>query len=104
MQNPSRFSLARRLLFPYSGEEPLTMKQGLRVVLAWTLLFPLPISLLVLIMTLLEQSSVQGIVYSVVFAFLSVAFIFGLLGLLIVVVSNRAAHIRQAWKARNGQS
>lgn len=104
MQNPSRFSLARRLLFPYSGEEPLTMKQGLRVVLAWTLLFPLPISLLVLIMTLVERSSVQGIVYSVVFAFLSVAFIFGLLGLLIVVVSNRAAHIRQAWKARNGQS
>lgn len=104
MQNPSRFSVVRRLLFPYSGEEPLSLKQGLRVVLAWTLLFPLPISLLVLIMTLVEGLSMQGIVYSVVFAFLSVAFIFGLLGLLIVVVSNRAAHIRQAWKARNGQS
>src|SRR3954465_2860275 len=104
MQNPSRFSLARRLLFPYNSEEPLTTRQGLRVVLAWTLLFPLPISLLVLVMTLLERLSVQGVAYSVVFAFLSVAFIFGLLGFLIVVVSNRAAHIRQAWKARNGQS
>lgn len=104
MQNPSRFSVVRRLLFPYSGEEPLSLKQGLRVVLAWTLLFPLPISLLVLIMTLVEGLSMQGIVYSVVFAFLSVACIFGLLGLLIVVVGNRAAHVRQAWKARNGQS
>ena len=104
MQNPPRYSLMRRLLFPYSGEEPLSAKQGLRVVLVWTLLFPLPISLLVLGLTLLEGWSTYGVIFNVVFAFLSGAFIFGILSLLIVLMSNRAAHIRQAWKARNGQS
>jgi ABC-type nickel/cobalt efflux system permease component RcnA len=104
MQNPPRYSLMRRLLFPYSGEDPLTAKQGLRVVLTWTLLFPLPITLLVLVITLLENDSANGVIVNVVFAFLSGAFIFGILSLLIVVMSNRAAHIRQAWKARNGQS
>jgi zinc transporter ZupT len=104
MQNPSRFSLAKRLLFPYSGEDLLTLKQGLRVVLAWTLLFSLPVSLGVLALTLLAGYSSQEIITSVVFTFLSGAFIFGMLSVLIVVMSNRAAHIRQAWKAQNGRS
>ncbi len=102
MQNLPRFSPMRRLLFPYSGEDPLTLKQSLRVILAWSLLFPLPISLLVLMITLLERLSASGVLFSLVFSFLSVAFFFGMLSLLIVVMSNRAAHIRQAWKARKG--
>jgi hypothetical protein len=102
MQSPPHFSLTRRLLFPYSGEEPLSVKQSLRVVIAWMLLFPLPISLLVLVMTLLEGLSGYGVVVSALFVFLSVAVVFGILSLLIVVMSNRAAHIRQARKARNG--
>jgi ABC-type nickel/cobalt efflux system permease component RcnA len=68
------------------------------------LVFPLPLSLLVLLLTLAEGYTMQGIIKSLVFAFLSGAFIFGILSLLIVVMSNRAAHIRQAWKARNGRS
>jgi hypothetical protein len=104
MQNPPRLSLAKRLLFPYSGEHPLTTKQGLRVVLAWTLLFPLPLSMMSLVITLLERFSAQGMIVSFLFAFLSGAFIFGILGVLIVIMSNRAAHIRQAWKAQNGRS
>lgn len=104
MHNPSRFSFTKRLLFPYSGEDPLTLKQGLRVVLAWVLLFSLPVSLLVLLLTAMEGYSAQRIVASVAFAFLSGAFIFGILSVLIVVMSNRAAHIRQAWKAQNGRS
>jgi hypothetical protein len=104
MQNPRRFSLTRQVLFPYTGEHALSVKQGLRVVLAWALLFPLPVSLLVLLLTLAEGYSAHGIVNSVLFAFLSGVFVFGILSLLIVMMSNRAAHIRQAWKARNGQS
>jgi hypothetical protein len=104
MQNPSRFSAMKRFLFPYSGEDPLALKQGLRVVLAWALLFSLPISLCVLVLTSMEGFSAQGIIRSVAIAFLSGAFIFGILSALIVVMSNRAAHIRQAWKAQNGRS
>ena len=104
MQNPPRFSLTKRLLFPYSGENPLTLKQGLRIVLAWMLLFSLPVSLCVLGLTSMEGYSAQGIINSSLFAFLSGAFIFGMLSVLIVVMSNRAAHIRQAWKAQNGRS
>lgn len=107
MQNLSRFpffSLARRLLFPYSGEEPLSAKQGLRVVLAWMLVFPLPLSLVTVLLTLLAGFGWQGMFSRFIFAFLSGAFIFGMLSLLIVIMSNRAAHIRQAWKAQNGRS
>lgn len=104
MQNPSRFALTKRLLFPYSGEDPLTLKQGLRVVLVWVLLFSLPLSLCVLVIRLLEGFSTRGIIASFLFAFLSGAFIFGILSTLIVVMSNRAARIRQAWKAQNGRS
>lgn len=104
MQNSPRYSLVRRLLFPYSAEESLSTRQGLRIVLVWMLLFSLPISVLVLLLTLAEGWSEHEIVGGIVFAFLSCAFLFGILSLLIVVMSNRAARIRQAWKARNGQS
>jgi hypothetical protein len=104
MPNQAPFSPTRRLLFPYTGEEPLSARQGLRVILTWMLVFSLPILPLVLVLTLTEGYTTQGIINSLVFAFLSGAFIFGILSLLIVVMSNRAAHIRQAWKARNGRS
>jgi len=104
MQNPSRFSITKRLLFPYSGEDPLTLKQSLRVVLAWALLFSLPLALCVLALTALKGYSAQRMITGVMFAFLSGAFSFGMLSVLIVVMSNRAARIRQAWKAQNGRS
>ncbi|HEY0755821.1 MAG TPA: hypothetical protein VGD98_17815 [Ktedonobacteraceae bacterium] len=104
MQNPPRFSIIKRLLFPFSGEDALSPQQGLRVVLAWILFFSLPVSVCVLALTAMEGFSGQKIITSVMFAFLSGAFIFGMLSVLIVVMSNRAAHIRQAWKAQNGRS
>lgn len=106
MQNLLRFrvfSLLRRLLFPYDGEHPLSVKQGLRVILAWTLVFPLPLSLCAVVITLPAGPGTQGLPGRFVFAFLSGAFIFGSLSVLIVFMSNRAAHIRQAWKAQNGR-
>ncbi len=104
MQNPTPFSLTRKLLFPYTGEDELSVKQGLRVILVWILLFSLPLSCLALILALIVGYSIHGIIVSGVFAFLSGAFFFGILSFLIVVMSNRAARFRQAWKTRNGRS
>ena len=93
----------RRLLFPYNGEEALNWKQGLRVLLAWALLFPLLISLLVVPFALLSGFSGPRVLNVCLFALLSGACIFGLLGWLIVVVNNRSARIRRAWKAQKGR-
>jgi hypothetical protein len=95
-----RYRLLRRLLFPYSGEESLTLRQALRVMLAWMLLLPLIISLLALPMAMVEGFSAPEILKVFAFAFISGACIFGLLGLLIVWVNNRSARIRRAWKSR----
>lgn len=106
MQNLFRspfFSLLRQLLFPYSAENPLSAKQSLRVILAWTLVLPLLMSLCTIAILLLMGFDLQTMLGRFVFAFLSGACIFGLLSILIVCMSNRAAHIRQAWKARNGR-
>lgn len=94
----------KRLLFPYSGEEPLALRQCLRVVRAWILLFSLPLTLCALLVTLLAGYNAQEIITGCVFAFLSGAFIFGILSAFVVVMSNRAARIRQAWRAQNGRS
>ena len=104
MQNPSSFPLMKRALFPYSGENPLSLKQGLRVVLAWILVFTPPLLLLVLLLTLIEGFDMQSMLNGLLVAFLLSAGIFGLFSTFIVVMSNRAARLHQAWKARNGQS
>jgi len=93
----------RRILFPYSGEEPLSLKQGLRVMLAWILFFPLCISLLTLVFVVFGSYPLQRMVELVVFAFISSAFIFGILGLLIVSMNNRSARFRQTWKTQRGR-
>jgi len=103
MESLSLFPFARRLLFPYSGEKPLSLWQGVRVVLAWVFVIPLPCSLLIGV-ALLLGSSLQAAINAFIFAFLSGASVFGLLGLLIVVLSNRAARLRQAWMAQNSRS
>lgn len=103
MQHKPRYKLMRRILFPYSGEEPLSWKQGLRVMLAWILFFPLCISLLTLVFVVFGSYPLQRMVELVVFAFISSAFIFGILGLLIVSMNNRSARFRQTWKTQRGR-
>jgi hypothetical protein len=95
--------LMRRILYPYSGEQPLTMKQSTRVVLAWMLFFPLGMSLLTLAIAVIGSYTLQKTAVLLIFAFLSGACIFGLLGLLIVSMSNRAARVHQTWKSQKGQ-
>ena len=103
MPNPPRYTLTRRILFPYSGEEPLSRKQGLRVILTWGLLFPLSMSLCTLPITAAASSSWQRVAILFLFAFLSGVFIFGSLGWIAVSMSNRAAYIRQTRRARQDQ-
>lgn len=103
MQHKPRYKLMRRILFPYSGEEPLSLKQGLRVMLAWLLFFPLCISLLTLVFVVIGSYPLQRMLELLVFAFISSAFIFGILGLLIVIMNNRSARFRQTWKTQRGR-
>ena len=103
MQHKPRYKLMRRILFPYSGEEPLSLKQGLRVMLAWILFFPLCISLLTLVFVVFGSYPLQRMVEYMVFAFITSAFIFGILGLLIVSMNNRSARFRQTWKTQRGR-
>ena len=103
MQHRPRYRLMRRILYPYNGEQPLSFKQSLRVLLAWMLFFPLGMSLLALVLTIIELYPVQKIVLFVILSFLSGAFIFGLLGLLVVTMSNKAARLHQTWKIQKDQ-
>ena len=103
MQHTSRYRLMRRILYPYSGEQPLSLKQNLRVLLAWMLFFPLTMSLLALVLTIIELYPVQKIVLFVIVSFLSGVFIFGLFGLLVVTMSNKAARLHQTWKIQKEQ-
>ena len=103
MQHRPRYRLMRRILYPYNGEHPLSFKQSLRVLLAWMLFFPLTMSLLALVLTIIELYPVQKIVLFVIVSFLSGVFIFGLFGLLVVTMSNKAARLHQTWKIQKEQ-
>jgi hypothetical protein len=103
MQNTRRFPLMQRFLFPYNGEDPLSLRQGARVMLAWALLLPLIMALLIAIVAVLAAASWQRMLTLFAFAFFSGMSIFGVLGLLIILVNNRSARIRRAWKDRRGQ-
>ncbi len=103
MQLRPRYKLMRRILYPYNGEQPLSLKQSLRVLLAWMLFFPLTMALLALILCIIELYPVQKNVLFVIISFLSGVFIFGLFGLLVVTMSNKAARLHQTWKIQKEQ-
>jgi len=102
-QSQQHYSLVRRILFPFSGEEPLSLGQGTRVVLAWALLFPLIMSVITLLIAVLASFTLPKTVLFFAFTFLSGFCIFGILGLIVVSMSNRSARIRQAWRTTRGQ-
>ena len=98
MNNPMRYPFFRRILFPYSGEEVLSFKQSLRVLLAWAVLIPLSVSIFSLMFAALYSYSFQRMAWLWLFAFLSGALIFGSLGVLVVVTNNKSARFHQAKK------
>ena len=102
MQNQPRYTLIRRVLFPYSGEEPLSRAQGLRVILLWALLFPVPVSLCTLALCIAEAFTWHRTALLLLFTFLAGVAIFSVLAWFAVSMSNRAARIHQEKKARRG--
>ena len=98
MQHRPRYRLLRRILYPYSGEQPLSLKQSLRVLLGWMLFFPLTMALLALVLSIILLYPLQKIVLYVILCFLLGVFIIGLFGLLVVTLSNNAARLHQTWK------
>jgi hypothetical protein len=103
MQYRPRFRLLRRILYPFSGDQPLSLKQSLRVLLGWMLFFPLTMSLLALVLSIILFYPLQKIVVYVIVSFLLGVFIFGLFGLLVVTMSNKAARLHQTWKIQKDQ-
>jgi len=98
MQHRPRYRLLRRILFPYDGDQPLSMKQSVRVMLGWMIFFPLTMSLVALVLSSILSYPVQKIVLYVLVSFLGGVFIFGLFGLLVISLSNKAARLHQTWK------
>ena len=103
MQHRPRYRLMRRILYPFSGEQPLSLKQSLRVLLGWMLFFPLTMAILALVLSIIVLYPLQKIVLYVILSFLLGVFIFGLFGLLVVTLSNKAARLHQTWKIQKDQ-
>ncbi len=97
MQRRSRNSLLRRILFPYTGEEMLTRRQGLRVIGIWALFFSFAMLLCTTPFTLafVGAASPNRIVLILLIAFFSGVVIFGALAWFVVVMNNRAVQIMQ---------
>lgn len=93
----------RRLLFPHNGEDTLSRKQGLRIILTWGVAFPLLLSLSILLIAFLISLIWYKAVELFLLSFLSGVVIFGLLGLIVVNMNNRAVRVRQDWMARKAQ-
>ena len=98
MQLRPRYRLLRRILFPYEGDQPLSLKQSIRVMLGWMIFFPLTMSLVALVLSGILSYPLQKIVLYVIVSFLGGVFIFGLFGLLVISLSNKAARLHQTWK------
>ncbi|MBA2679837.1 MAG: hypothetical protein H0U76_15755 [Ktedonobacteraceae bacterium] len=100
-QNPLRLFPLRRLLFPYSGEEPLTRAQGARVIVTWAIFFPAVLMVGTLPFVLfVKNAPLQGIVLLLLLIFLAGVAVFGGLAWFVVFTINRSARIYQAQRAR----
>lgn len=97
MQNPPRYKLIRRLLLPYSGEEPLTRRQTWRVIVVWALFFPFILSLASLPIAFAMMVTViwHKIVLFFLLTFLSGVVIFGCMAWFVVFMMNRTARTYQ---------
>jgi hypothetical protein len=100
MQNQPHYTLTRRILFPYSGEEPLTLRQGLRIIMSWALFFSLSMSFCTLLICVVGRFPPYKTELFLLMTFLIGFFTFAILGWFTVSVSNRSARIRQELRSR----
>ncbi|HTI15288.1 MAG TPA: hypothetical protein VL461_12100 [Dictyobacter sp.] len=96
-QERPRYLLVRRLLFPYSGEEPLTQSQAARVILSWATIFPvaLTVGTLPCILVFGSQASGQRVALLLLMAFVVGVAIFSVLAWFVVFMINRSARFMQ---------
>ncbi len=100
-QEHPHFSPVRRLLFPYSGEEPLTRAQGIRVVVTWAIFFPVVLMIgTVPVVLLIKNTSLQDAALLLLLVFLAGVAIFGVLASFVVYMMSRSARYFQAQKLR----
>lgn len=99
-----RFKLMRRLLFPFSGEEPLSQQQMWRVVISWALFFPFVLAIAAMPLVLAVRGPVPWPVMLFLFllTFLSGIVIFGFLAWFAVFMINRSARLIQQRKQTSG--
>jgi hypothetical protein len=104
-QDQRRFSFARRLLFPYSGEVPLTRKQGRRVIIVWMIFLSILLTLCAMPVAVVfgSNASWQRLGIAFLAIFLIGVFTFGMSAWFVVLMVNRSARSTQRWRERHGQ-
>jgi hypothetical protein len=95
MQTSPRYSLIRRVLFPYSGKEALTRKQSLRVIAAWAILFTIPMVLCTLSVAVYVAAPLSKAAILLLAVILGGVVIFGLSAWAAIYTNNRAVRLRQ---------
>jgi|GEM_PF-465398 len=98
------YSLVRKILFPFSGEEPLSPREGLRVILGWILFFVPGIVVITLFASFASNVSMQRMLTLTTITVLLGIVLFGTMGLITVSLSNRAARFFQAHRATKAEA
>jgi hypothetical protein len=96
MQTPPHYSPIRALLFPHSGEEPLSPRQRWRVIIVWAMVFTLPMVLCTLLVTVFAATPLYKAVIILLAVVVGGLLIFGLSAWAIVSSVDRTARLRQA--------
>ncbi|GCE04604.1 hypothetical protein [Dictyobacter aurantiacus] len=101
-----RFRFARRVLFPYTGEEPLTRAQEVRVIVSWATIFPvaLLVGTLPIVALFSSNASLQKIALILLLVFVGGVVIFGLMAWFVVFMINRSARLFQLQRQRAQKS
>lgn len=96
------FKFARRILFPYSGEEPLTRAQEARIILTWAIVFPvaLVVGTLPIVVLFSSNVSLQKVGLLLLLVFVGGVFLFGLMAWFVVLMINRSARLFQRHRAQ----
>jgi fatty acid desaturase len=102
-EHQPRFKLARRVLFPYSGEEELTRSQGARLIVTWATVFPVVLLVCTLPVVALfsNNASLQKIALLLLLIFVVGVVLFGLMACLVILTINQAARFLQRQRAKN---
>jgi hypothetical protein len=98
MSQPQDYSLIRRILLPFSGNETITPGQRWRVMIAWGLVFTLPMLLCTLLVGLAAKSSTEKLITLLTIVFLAGIIIFGATAAFAVSSINRSVRLREQRK------